>query len=146
MASLLAVDLGLRTGLAVFGDDGRLRSYRSQNYGTVGRLKRGAFSEIAAIEDLAMLVAEGDVQLARAWTRVAEKRGAKTRVIQAHDWRPTILRPRDQTSGSDAKRAADVVAREVIARSGAPKPTSLRHDAAEAILIGWWGCQQLGWA
>ena len=40
MASLLAVDLGVRTGLACWGDDGRLRWYRSQNFGDAARLRR----------------------------------------------------------------------------------------------------------
>lgn len=37
---LLAVDLGLRSGLALYGRDGRLREYRSQNFGSQSRLKR----------------------------------------------------------------------------------------------------------
>ncbi|MBC8076709.1 MAG: hypothetical protein H7Y32_11595, partial [Chloroflexales bacterium] len=36
-------------------------------------------------------------------------------------------------------------ARRVIAWAGAPRPTSLRHDAAEAILIGLWGALEVGW-
>ena len=61
MAALLAVDLGVRGGVACYGDDGRLRWYRSQNFG------------------------------------------------------------------------------------GAPRPTSLRHDAADAIMIGLWGVLSAGW-
>jgi hypothetical protein len=33
----------------------------------------------------------------------------------------------------------------VIEWSGAARPTSLRHDAAEAILIGLWGLLEAGW-
>jgi hypothetical protein len=29
---ILAVDLGLKTGIALFGDDGKLRLYRSKNF------------------------------------------------------------------------------------------------------------------
>ncbi|MFL5542498.1 MAG: hypothetical protein ACJ8J0_26165 [Longimicrobiaceae bacterium] len=29
--------------------------------------------------------------------------------------------------------------------SGAPRATSLRHDAAEAILIGFWAVLDIGW-
>jgi hypothetical protein len=36
---LLAVDLGPRSGLALFGSEGRLRWYRSRNFGTQSRLK-----------------------------------------------------------------------------------------------------------
>ena len=37
---ILAVDLGLRTGLAYFDDEGRLAWFRAQNMGSVPRLKR----------------------------------------------------------------------------------------------------------
>jgi hypothetical protein len=37
------------------------------------------------------------------------------------------------------------LARNVIEWSGARRPTSLRHDAAEAILIGLWGVLSAGW-
>lgn len=40
MRSLLAVDLGLRTGLAMYGDDSRLLRYRSQHFGTAASLRR----------------------------------------------------------------------------------------------------------
>jgi hypothetical protein len=44
-----------------------------------------------------------------------------------------------------AKRRAIEMARRVIEWSDAPRPTSLRHDAAEAILIGLFGVLELGW-
>ena len=48
---LLAVDLGLRTGFALYGRDGRLVSYRSQNLGSKARLKRAAGSLLADHRD-----------------------------------------------------------------------------------------------
>ena len=39
----------------------------------------------------------------------------------------------------------DAAARRVIEWSGAPRPTSLRHDAPEAVLIGFWGVLEVGW-
>jgi hypothetical protein len=51
----------------------------------------------------------------------------------------------EQENGTDAKKHAGDLARSVIAWSGAKKPTSLRHDAAEAILIGLWGVLHVGW-
>lgn len=145
MPSLLAVDLGLRTGLALYGDDGRLRWYRSRNYGSVSRLKRGAWSELTQIPDLTHVVLEGDANLARIWVQAAGKRGARSLEIHAHTWRRALLKDREQRSGADAKRHADALARRIIDHSGARQPTSLRHDAAEAIVVGWWGCIQLGW-
>jgi len=42
VTALLAVDVGVRTGLALYGDDGRLRGYRSHNLGSIARLRRAA--------------------------------------------------------------------------------------------------------
>jgi hypothetical protein len=145
VTALLAVDLGLRTGLAVFGDDGRLLRYRSQNFGTVGRLKRAAWGEIASVEGLAGLVVEGDTGLARVWARVAERSDARVFVIQAGRWRKALLTPKERRSGPLAKASAGVLARRIVAASGLPRPKALRHDAAEAICIGWWGVGEMGW-
>jgi len=47
----------------------------------------------------------------------------------------------------EAKRTlrALLAARRVVEWSDAARPTSLRHDAAEAILIGLWGVIDVGW-
>lgn len=142
--NLLAVDLGVRTGLALFGGDGRLRWYRSQNFGTRGRLKR-ALPGLLADGAPAYVVLEGGGDLAAMWTHAAESRGIGVVRVQAHDWRQQLLYQREQRSGADAKAHADTLARRVIAWSGAAKPTSLRHDAAEAILVGLWGLIEIGW-
>ncbi len=144
-AHLLAVDLGLRTGLAVFAEGARLVRYRSQNYGTIARLKRAAWGELAEVEELVAVAVEGDAALARVWARAAQKHGARVLAIQAHTWRPELLPERDRRTGADAKAAADALARAIVERSGLPRPKALRHDAAEAICIGAWACRQLGW-
>ena len=56
---LLAVDVGLRTGLALFGADGRLQWYRSQHFARVGGLKRRAYSLLQELNPLSWLVLEG---------------------------------------------------------------------------------------
>ncbi len=142
---LLAVDLGIKMGLALFNDQGRLCWYRSQNFGSVARLKRGIYPILSDIENLAFVVTEGDRNLAERWHSVAERRGASCRTINAETWRRVLLHPRQQRSGSSAKQNADDIARKIIAWSGASRPTSLRHDAAEAILIGFWGVLEVGW-
>jgi hypothetical protein len=143
--SLLAVDLGVRTGLAVYGRDGRLRWYRSQNYGSAARLRRAVPSLLDGVAALAWVVVEGGGTLAAAWEREAVRRGAGVRQVGAEAWRQLLLHPREQRSGADAKRHADALARLVIEWSEAPRPTALRHDAAEAILVGLWGVLDVGW-
>ena len=67
------------------------------------------------------------------------------RRVSAEEWRSKLLSPREQSSGPKAKQRADEMARKIIEWSGAPRPTSLRHDAAEAIVIGFWGVLHAGW-
>jgi hypothetical protein len=143
--ALLAIDLGLKTGLALYGRDGRLQWYRSQNFGSVARLKRGAHGVVSSIETLEHLVAEGDRKLGEIWGRLASRRGASVRIIGAHTWRQSVYLARHRRQIGDPKRFADEFARRVVSWSKAPQPTSLRHDAAEAILAGLWGVLEVGW-
>lgn len=145
MATLLAVDAGLRTGLALYGDDGRLRWYRSQNYGAPARLRRAAFGLLREIEDLEHVVVEGGGALAEVWIKEAARRGIEALQLHADHWRRDLLLSRERRSGKGAKDTADTLARGIIEWAGAARPTSLRHDAAEAILIGLWGVVRVGW-
>ncbi len=142
--SLLAVDVGLRFGLALYGADGRLVWYRSQHLGNRTRLRRAVHGLLAELPDLAWMALEGGGAIADLWAHEAAKRGVRVLQVGAERWRRELLLPREQRSGADAKANADRVARDVIAWSGAKAPTSLRHDAAEAILVGLWACAQVG--
>jgi hypothetical protein len=145
MSFLLAVDLGLRTGLALYGDDGRLRWYRSQNFGSAPRLRRAAHGILTDTWGLERLVLEGGGRLADIWMKEAARKGIEVRRIAAEVWRTQLLYVREQRTGQQAKSNADELARRIIDWSGAAKPTSLRHDAAEAILVGFWGVLDAGW-
>ncbi|MDZ4721306.1 MAG: hypothetical protein SH847_22830 [Roseiflexaceae bacterium] len=145
MPTLLAVDLGLRTGLAIYRADGRLVSYRSHNFGAPARLRKGAPTVLAELPDLEIVVIEGGGQLAEIWEKAVVRRGLCLIQIDAETWREKLLYAREQRSGLQAKQHADDLARRVIAWSEAPRPTALRHDAAEAILIGLWGVLEVGW-
>jgi hypothetical protein len=145
MKSLLAVDLGLRTGLALYAESGRLIWYRSKNFGSKDRLRRGASGVLGEIVDLGWLVLEGDRALAEIWEREAKGRNVSVWRVSAEEWRNKLLYPREQSSGPKAKQSADEMARRIIEWSGAPRPTSLRHDAAEAIVLGLWGVLHVGW-
>ncbi len=142
MSCLLAVDLGVRTGMALYGEDARLRWYRSQNFGSAVRLRRAI---PALLDGVSHLVIEGGGALAAPWGDEAARRDIDVRWVSAETWRSAFFYPREQRSGDVAKRTAGELARRVIEWSGAKRPTSLRHDAAEAVLIGLWGVLQLGW-
>jgi transposase len=145
LPSLLAVDVGVRTGLAVYRDDGRLIWYRSRNFGAAARLRRAIPALLHEAFNPTYVVLEGGGPLAEHWATAAEKHGSHVRRVSAEEWRSLFLLARDQRSGEQAKRVADTIARRVVEWSNAPRPTSLRHDAAEAILIGLWGVVRIGW-
>ncbi len=145
MDSLLAVDMGLRTGLALYRRDGKLVWYRSSNFGRRSRLRQGVPGVLEPIPNLLYLVLEGGGPLADIWAREADRRAVEFRRIAAETWRQRLLLPRERGRRLQAKQVADRLSRRVIEWSGAPRPTSLRHDAAEAILIGLWGVMAVGW-
>jgi hypothetical protein len=145
LAALIGVDVGVRTGLACYGEEGRLRWYRSSNFGDAARLRRALPVLLDEPPDLVHVVLEGGGPIADAWESAANKRHLDVTRVSAEEWRSLLLLPREQRSGAQAKHAADGLARSVIDWSGARRPTSLRHDAAEAILIGLWGALHLGW-
>jgi hypothetical protein len=143
--ALLAVDVGVRTGLAFYSADGRLNWYQSRNFGNAVRLRRGVRAFLEDLPDVAYLVLEGGGPLADSWHDVADYMGIVTHQISAETWRESFFYPRQYRTTALAKQTADTMARQVIEWAGAPRPTSLRHDAAEAILVGLWAVLQLGW-
>lgn len=143
---LLAVDLGVRSGMALFGHDGRLKWYRSRNFGSTARLRRAVAATLRELSgEVALIAVEGPRPLADIWQREAERRSIAVQRLMAETWRSQLLWRRQQRSGALAKQHADRLARQVIDWSGAARPTSLRHDAAEAILIGLWAVLEQGW-
>ncbi len=119
MPALLAVDLGLRTGLAKYGQNGRLLWYRSQHYANRQALRRAIRGLLDAEPDLSELVIEGGGPLAVAWTRAAERRSIRVEMVSAETWRRVFLRECESERRDDAKDAADRLARQVIEWSGA---------------------------
>lgn len=139
---LLAVDAGIRFGFAHLDAAGRVLRYGSHNFGAVTRLRAAVPGLLAGVSHL---VVEGGGPVADPWLRVAERRGLVVWQTSADRWRPDLVPSRHRRSGADAKQYADGLARQVLAWSGAPRPTALRHDAAEAILVGLWAAIGWGW-
>lgn len=142
---LLAVDAGLRTGLALVDGAGRLVWCRSHNLGSAVRLKKAAARILYELADLEYVVVEGGGSLTDIWVHAATRRGLPCRVIQAQDWREDFLLPREMASGSKAKAAARRFVSTIVRGEGWTSPTLPGHDAAEAALIGIWMAARLGW-
>lgn len=137
--SLLAVDAGLRCGLALFDlTTGRLRWFRSHNFGSAPRLRRASVALINEIPDLVACVIEGGGMIADPWIKALAFRRIECHQISAEKWRAGMLLSRQRRSGLDAKKAALTSARNSIAQASDKRAKSLTDDTAEAILIGEW--------
>ncbi len=140
---LLAVDIGVRTGLARLDAAGVVQWCRSHNLGTVARLKRAVHRIVFQEEGLAWLVVEGGGRLAEIWLQAGQARGLRVLQCQAQDWREVMLLPRHSRSGRQAKATARRLAEEALAQMGRPSRTPLDNDAAEAVLLGLWAVRHL---
>lgn len=145
MEFLLAVDLGIRTGLAMYGSDGKLYWFRSQNFGSASRLRKAIPWLLNQEEDLTAVIIEGGGPLLKIWDAELNKRNLDVIRIMADHWRHEILYQREQRNKSDAKANAIFYASKVIDKLAVHGATSLDDNAAEAILIGLYGMQKLNW-
>ncbi|MDY0101351.1 MAG: hypothetical protein RBS07_00330 [Lentimicrobium sp.] len=135
---LLAVDAGIRTGLALFDEIGKLVWYRSHNMGSLSSLKKAVYPILKSIENLSFLVIEGGGPIVKVWLNAAIKLGIPTQQIDASVWRKDMLFQREYRNGAIAKESAIQRAQQVIDASEARSQNPPTHDAAEAILIGYW--------
>ena len=139
------MDVGLHTGLALFRRPTALEWYRSVRWPNRDRMRRGVWGMLRRVRNLEWVVVEGGGPLARMWHRAAEKQGVRTLEVTAEAWRSQMLWNRERRSGSEAKRHALRLARQAIGWAGGARPTSLTHDAAEAVLFGCWALWKVGW-
>lgn len=135
---LLAVDLGMKAGLAWFDSTGKLLRARSTHFANRTVLKRALPSIWAEVPGVRWAVLEGMGILADIWLKSAEKCGIIAERICAEDWRKDVLIPRQMRSGKEAKATAESMAAAIARECGCPPKTGLGDDTAEAILFGRW--------
>ncbi len=145
MKTLLAIDLGVKTGLALFNNSGKLIRYNSHNYGNIRRLKKHLPEIFHSLPGLSILVIEGGGPIAELWKSMAVRHDLTTVQVFAEEWRKELFYDRQIRSGEMAKQNAIDMARKVVIWSGIKKATAMRHDTAEAILVGLWGVLKAGW-
>ena len=142
---LLAVDVGLHTGLALFDETPRLLWYRSHHLSTPQKLKKLAAKLLRSDPRPTHIYLEGGGPLAELWLHEADKLVISVKQVSAELWRERLFYARQRASGAQAKKEAATLARRVAVDLGGKKPTQLRHDTAEAILVGLYGLLDLGW-
>lgn len=145
METLLAIDLGVKTGWASYSQSGKLLDYGSHNYGNASRLKKAVYPLLTNFDGLHYLVIEGGGKLTKYWVKVARQLDIEVTQTHAHAWRKDLFRQKNMTNTKHMKQHAEEKAREIIEDAGLSQPKRLKHDAAEAIMIGYWACLQAGW-
>ena len=141
---LLAIDVGLKMGVAMFDETGKLVHCQARKISGRAQLKTAAYRILQELKPT-ILYLEGGGGLADVWSRQAEKLTIPVRQVHALDWRRDLLYLRERRKGKDAKRHAEFMALRIIEWSNAKRPTSMCHDLAEAITFGFWGVWQEGW-
>lgn len=145
---LFALDLGLRFGWALYTQKPSLIAYGNQRCGAPTQLKTLAYKALSRLPQGSHVVVEGGGPLLKLWRRPAERHALIFRSYHAERWRHETLSVKvmsGQVKGSEAKKEAIIKAKRVIDLCGRRKPTPLRDDAAEAILLGWWSLYQMEW-
>lgn len=142
---LLAIDLGLRLGWSCYQNNGHLIAYGSHHCGQAKKLNALSYKALKALPVGSHIVIEGNGHLLKYWSKNASKFDLELSIIAAEEWRSTCLSLHDRQDGKHAKNAALKIAQKLIRATSLHGAVTLRHDTAEACLIGWWGLHHLGW-
>lgn len=124
---LLSVDLGLRSGFALYNSTGHLISFAHHRFDTLQNLKASVLVELSTLSkqyNLNHFVLEGDAVYRSIWTSAINQFATdyeKTAVIiyiDPAEWRDRLLISRERKSGKDAKCASRLISRQIMWRSG----------------------------
>ena len=142
---LLAVDLGMKAGLAWFDSHGRLLRARATHFANRTLLRQALPGIWREFPNVTHVVLEGGGPLAEIWLKSATRMGLTTTQISAEQWRAEVFTPTQRRKGQSAKAAARARAAEIARRDGCLPCQEFPTDAAEAIVFGKWHAQKLGW-
>jgi Icc-related predicted phosphoesterase len=143
---LLAVDLGLRTGTAVFDRNGTVLAVDTWRFHDPESLDLG-LKDILTAHNITHVVIEGeDRKLFYIWRRAIEKfEGVQLARVVADDWRRMLLSKKEMRDARKAKSAAGLIAKQVLKDNEDLRDKKLSSDAAEALLVGRYAVRVLGW-
>ena len=142
---VLAIDLGLRLGWSCYQSDGQLIAYGSHHCGQANKLNALSYNALKRLPTRSQLFVEGSGSLLKYWVKNAKRFELSVTTLHAEEWRIDCLALKQRQCGKIAKAEALKMARALIKSNAIQAAASLRHDTAEACLIGWWALHQLGW-
>jgi Icc-related predicted phosphoesterase len=143
---LLAVDLGLRTGTAVFNSSGAVLAVDSWRFKDHDDLDQG-LQQLLSSHDITHVVIEGeDRKLFSIWRRAIERlEGVQLARVVADDWRRMLLSRKEMRDARKAKNAAGMIAKQILKGNEELHGKKLSSDASEALLVGCYAVRVLGW-
>jgi hypothetical protein len=158
---LMAVDLGLKSGVSLFNCQGELVRYE-QFYFEKETLQKTAQNLIATWEQdvnieteeestslpskVTHIAIEGaDGYMLRAWADAAPHQSILR--VSPEEWRSDLLLAKESTSGANSKAAARLIARQVVQDFGVMEAHTGKFptDVAEAVVMGLYVARKLGW-
>ena len=156
---LVAVDLGLRTGLALYSDDGRLLEYEQAVFETSEDLQTKCLQLMSGWEakyqgldekscHITHVAVEGaDASLRHVWRNIVDDHlHCELLLVKPEEWRADLLLNKEKASGETAKEASRLIARQLVADYGGRiHEGKLSTDVAESILLGYHVSRRLEW-
>jgi hypothetical protein len=159
---LLAVDLGLKSGVALFNKQGQLLRYEQHLFNKdklneeIKTIVEGWESDVQKSDIIPsngeqlwsvtkIAVEGGDVAIFNAWDSAAKDVSISR--VSPEEWRFHLLSEKERTSGATSKAAARLIARQVVSDFGimGNHKGKFKTDVAEAVVLGFYVCKKLGW-
>jgi predicted phosphodiesterase len=154
---LMAVDLGLRTGVSLYSNVGKLVRYEQFQFDSPDSLHIAASHllhqwEIDASNSThswavtRIAIEGGDPPLREAW-RLAANGQRVLLQVKPEEWRADLLVTKEKMDGDSAKAASRLIARQIVADYGVERHDGCKFqtDMAESILLGLHVSRRLGW-
>ena len=153
---LMAVDLGLKSGVSLFNDDGNLIRYEQFLFDR-DNLQEEFEEIIRKWEDEAtcengedgkithIAIEGGDTGLLNTWAEAAPNHSILR--VSPEEWRSELLNKKENQSGATAKEASRLIARQIVADLGTMENHTGKFptDVAESVCLGMYVARRLGW-
>jgi hypothetical protein len=157
---LLAVDLGLRSGVSLFNNRGELVRYEQFHFeretlqDTAQQLVQEWEEDVNKESDGSdprpwrvthLAIEGGDPVFRDAWSEATEDMSLL--FVPPEEWRGSLLLDKEKTSGKESKAAARLIARQVVTDFGVMSlhDGTFKTDVAEAVVLGLYVARKLGW-
>ena len=156
---LMSVDLGLKSGLSLFNSRGNLIRYEQflfnrenlqQHFEEIIRKWEDEVADDNEVDSnpwkiTHIAIEGGDTGLLDTWAQAAPNHSILR--VTPHEWRSELLNKKESQSGSSAKEASRLIARQVVADYGTMEHHAGKFptDVAESVCLGMYVARRLGW-